>query len=145
MTTFLFTDVFPRIQAETDIKNLTHLADFIGISRPAVSKFKKKNTFPTDWAVAIELKYGLCTRWILTGHGPMRHNDGNPEATRPKPQITVAGFLAELDAWAREISKDGGINWLEEQLETCLPTWQMWRKRKKSGGVAPLHPDQVGK
>ena len=41
-------------------------------------------------------------------------------------------FLAELETWAREISGQNNLAWLEKQLEECLPTFKMWRERKKS-------------
>lgn len=137
MESFAFQDSFDRIKGETDIKKFTQLAEFIGVSQPAISKAKKRNVFPPEWAIAIEQKYGLLTRWILTGEGPMRHNQKETSwatpspATPPTANTDLPTFILELNTWAREISEPpGNLRWLEKQLETCLPTWKTWREAK---------------
>ena len=127
-----FETIFERIMQETDIKSISKLAEAIGRKQPSISESRKKGVFQPQWAYELELKTGLNTRWIMTGEGPKRLNA--VETTTP--------FLAELEKWAREISKDGSLDWLEQQLAVCLPTWQMWREKKKAE-AAPAETDQV--
>ena len=134
MESFSFQDAFERIKGETDIKKFTQLAEFIGVSQPAISKAKKRDVFTPEWAVAIEREYGILTRWILTGEGPKRHNQTETPQTapsQPQPGADIPAFILELNTWAKEISGKGNLEWLEKQLETCLPTWKTWREAKE--------------
>lgn len=117
-----FSEVFARIAQKTNIKNLTELAAAIERSQPTISEAKKKGKFPAEWAFKIELKYGISTRWIMTGKETLLTNK-----TLPTEQ-----FLLDLETWAREISGQNNLAWLEKQLEECLPTFKMWRERKKA-------------
>ena len=123
---FLF--VFSRVKEETNIKNFTQLGEFLGISQPAISKAKKKGTFPTDWAFQLELKHGLLTRWILTGEGPKRHDETEAQAGSAKP----SGYFAELEAWAKETSEGGNLRWVENQIDRLFPDFKAWREKSET-------------
>lgn len=113
-----------------------NFAGLIGISQGNLSDIETGKVKPSFDAIRkIIENTNIDIIWLITGQETPK--------TKHEPQnAKQAEFLAELETWAREISKDGSLDWLEEQLATCLPTWQMWRERKKAGAT-PADTDQV--
>lgn len=146
MEHFSFSESFSRVKDSTEIKKLTQLADFVGITQPAVSKAKKKGQFPTEWAVALEREYGLRTLWILTGEGPKYNQTEKQPNSKPEHERQgLPAYLWDLAEWATEMSGAEGFAWLQKQLDICLPTFKMWREQKNGAAEAAIHQDQVEK
>lgn len=100
----------------------TELANILEISQGSLSEIETGKTKPSFKTIEnIIKKTDIDLFWLLTG-------------TRKKeiPSAISTPFLAELETWAREISGQNNLAWLEKQLEECLPTFKMWRERKKS-------------
>lgn len=93
-----FSETWSRIQSETDIKKYAQLADLVGVSQQFVSKKKKENDFPIDWAFKIARKYKLFTDWILTGEGPKRINEPI------KLKRNRLDFLDDLEEWLSDLT-----------------------------------------
>lgn len=116
-----------RLKSYRKEKNLTlqQLGKIIKISHGSLSSLENQKSAPSA-----ETLQNLCLYtdidiiWLLTGK---RKN----EIDQPPSAISTP-FLAELETWAREISGQNNLAWLEKQLEECLPTFKMWRERKKS-------------
>ena len=109
------------------------LASTIGISQGSLSDIETGKTNPSLGTIEnIIRNTDIDIIWLITGEEPKQ-----PAATQ-----TTTPFLADLETWAHEISKDGSLDWLEQQLAVCLPTWQMWREKKKAE-TAPAETDQV--
>lgn len=120
-----FEEIWDRIKKNTDIKNLTKLSEVIGITQGGVSRAKKRNNFSAEWAYLLAKRYGLLTEWIMTGEGPRRIEEA--QAATEKAE---AGFLREMELWAREVSGTGNLDWLENQLESQFPAFKQWREEK---------------
>lgn len=116
--------------------NGINFARTIGISQGNLSDIETGRVKPSfDTVQKIIENTNVDIIWLITGQEAAGVAQ-EPQKAKP------AGFLAELETWAREISKDGSLNWLEQQLAVCLPTWQMWREKKKAE-AAPAETDQV--
>lgn len=136
-----FTSVWRRITEETDIKNLTQLSKVVETTQQNVSKKKKNDEFPANWAVKVGFKYGLMIEWILTGNGPKRLSEYIP----PQSQKKVKGehndgcsrkihfdFLYEIDEWLLEIVTKEPFrkDWFQGFfMDACKP-FADWKKRK---------------
>ena len=103
----------------------TELAKTLEISQGSLSEIetgKTKASFKTIENIVRKTEIDLL--WLITGKEAIQ------EARDTKPPASA--FLNELEMWAREISGQEGLRWLEKQLEECLPTWRMWREKKKA-------------
>lgn len=118
-----FEEIFSRIKAETDIASLRQLAKIIKKDQSTISSAKAKNNFPANWAFEVEKKYGLLTRWIMTGEGPKRLDDLKGDW----------GFYEELEQWAKETGRSENIQWLRNQIESFYPMFIEWKKRRAEG------------
>jgi hypothetical protein len=67
-----FLSVWQRILEETDIKKLNELAEIVETTQPYISRKKKQDDFPVEWAYKVGRKYNLLTEWLLTGEGPKK-------------------------------------------------------------------------
>ena len=121
-----FSDTWERIKKECQINSYNQLSKIIGTSQPNISRRKKENSFPADWAFIIAQKYGLSTDWIMTGQGPKRLN----EQIRYKPEERT---IQLLDEWLKEISKNEPDKkiWFRYQIEETFPKFKEWLKRKE--------------
>ncbi len=122
-----FADIFFRIKQEIKIKNLNQLAEIIDYSQPNISKRKKENYFPPEWAFIIAEKYNLSTDWIMTGKGEKKRFL-EPEKIESKNQS-----IQQLDKWLSEITKKNPEKaiWFKYQLEVAFPEFRDWLKRKE--------------
>ena len=113
----------------------TELAKTLEISQGSLSEIetgKTKASFRTIENIVRKTEIDLL--WLITG------NETQTEISRP---TQTPAFLDDLETWAREISGQDGLRWLEKQLEECLPTWRMWREKKKAETEADTHQVKV--
>lgn len=103
----------------------TELANILEISQGSLSEIETGKTKPSFKTIEnIIKKTDIDLFWLLTG-------TRKKEIDQPPGAISTP-FLAELETWAKEISGQNDLAWLEKQLEECLPTFKMWRERKKA-------------
>ena len=69
MTNGHFFSALGRLKLELGLKTDKEIQELLGIPQSTFSR-SKKDPFPAEWAFKIELKYGITTRWIMTGQGP---------------------------------------------------------------------------
>ncbi len=112
-----FLPVWERIKEKTELKKFVQLADFLEISQQYVTKRKKENYFPEEWAFRIGQHFKISTDWLLTG-----------EKEKHTPKLN---FLIELETWAKESSGGDNIQWLENQIHAAFPMFVEWKKRKE--------------
>ncbi len=75
------------------------LANVVGVAQSTVSKKKKNNIFPEEWAYRVSKKYNLPTEWILTGEEIKRKEQKTDEHTEIKEKNYVEC------SWNRKIIK----------------------------------------
>lgn len=122
-----FPEIWKRIKSETDIKKYNQLSDFIGVSQQFVSKKKKQNDFPVEWAFKIGRKYNLLAEWLLTGEGPKRVSD--PIRLRRHRY----DFLEDLEEWITELvaEEPDRAEWAKHCISDALPAFKEWKKKKE--------------
>jgi len=134
-----FLSVWERVKEKTKMVKLTQLADFVGVSQQFVSKKKKENSFPIEWAFKIAQQYNLSTDWLLTGKTPdqivnfKKSNDYNFQ------------ILKELDTWLTElvVKEPHRSDWFQGSLEDAFPMFKAWTKRKEDQeGQDPSFPEE---
>ncbi len=106
-----------RIKESTKIENLNQLAEIVDTSNSNVTKRKKEDNFPVEWAFEIGQKYGISTEWILTGNGERRFEAED-------------NFFHDLEMWGKEIGNSDNITWLKNQIEDLLPAFKKWKESK---------------
>lgn len=118
-----FTSIFERIKENTEIKNLTSLGRFLGVSQQFVSKKKKENIFPVEWAFKVGQHYGLSTDWLMTGK----------ETEKKEREVEKKSFLKTVEEWLQQISEEepGRAMWFEYKFQDDFPQFVEWEKRKK--------------
>ena len=124
-----FSDIWERINQETDLKTLTELAAFVGTAQPHVSRKKKNNDFPANWAYKISLYYGIHTDWIMRGIEPKRLSE----------RLTVQSYkfpiLRDVDKWLNELQKEmpsiDRNEWLKGELFEKIDAYRKWILRKE--------------
>lgn len=94
-------------------RKLRDVAEIVEVSAAYVSKKKKENDFPAEWAYKIGKKYNLSTDWILDGVERRR-----------------VGLLDEIDQWIKET---GGKNtdWFENMFKAAFPMFDKWKRGKE--------------
>lgn len=122
---FSFMDVFERIASVTDMSNQHEIGYLVGVSQAAVSKRKKDDTWPIEWAYIVAAEYGLLTEWVLTGKGPMRLG----ETIEEKYSMP---FLQEVEEWLEGLvaAHPGRKTWFIVEFEDKFPMFREWKKRK---------------
>jgi hypothetical protein len=128
-----FDAIFFRIKEETGIKSVRQLAGIIGKTHPTISAAKAKDNFSASWAFEIEKKFGLLTRWIMTGEGPKRLKD--------VPQNRRFEMLNEFEEWlSEEVRRNPERKiWFEIHLLDSFQKfaeWKLKRDEKESGGYS---------
>ncbi|KAB2891600.1 MAG: bacteriophage CI repressor [Desulfobulbaceae bacterium] len=117
-----FSSIWKRILEETDIKNLSELAGIVGTTQPYVSRKKKNDEFPVEWAFKVAEKYNLLVEWLFYGRGPRRLSDASSTFNQ--------SFLKEIDEWLSEFiaAEPNRKEWFECSFEDCFPLFKEWRK-----------------
>lgn len=64
-----FLNFFKRLELITNAKNDSDIARAFGISRSAISHFKKSEKFPAETLVEYCLTNDVSIDWLLTGYG----------------------------------------------------------------------------
>lgn len=114
-----FSEIWDRIKSETTIQNYTELAEIVGTTNQYVSRKKKKDEFPIEWAYKISLKHKVLIEWIIEGTGPKCIQDDRDV------------IFKDLEEWVKKTSGSGNINWFENQLKAAFPMFEEWRKGKE--------------
>ena len=124
---YQFIEIFDRIKKELSINKFIELVEIIETTQSNISKRKKENYFPPEWAFIIAEKYNLSTDWIMTGKGEKKRFL-EPEKIKPKNQV-----IQKLDIWLSEITKKNPEKaiWFKYQLEVAFPEFRDWLKRKE--------------
>jgi predicted transcriptional regulator len=131
-----FEDIFDRIKRSTGIKNSVQLAEIIEVTQPAVSKYKKKNIFPLDWAFLIAEKYNLELIWLIRGE----EKGKNEIITKQRANH----LLDEIEEWLeREKQKEPKIlDWFEVEFKENFPKFAEWKRKVDSAREAGLAQQQ---
>lgn len=119
-----FENVWERIRSQTDLKKIVNLADFAETSQPNVSKKKKENKFPIEWAYKIGKKYKLNIEWILEGTGPQRPDQGGHSLE----------IINQIERWVQEQEKKepGALTWFTFDFRKKYPEFDRWEKREEN-------------
>lgn len=122
-----FSEVWERVRSETNLKKIIDLAKFVGTSQPNVSKKKKENNFPIEWAYEIAKKNRLSIEWILEGNGPKR-----TEQCSENPEI-----IKQIVTWIQEQEKKepGALAWFKYDFRKKYPEFDRWEKREEGDSV----------
>lgn len=112
-----FLNCWERVKEKTDLNKLNQLAKTLNVSQQFVSKKKRENVFPVEWAYKIAQKYDLSTDWILNG--------GKTE-NKAKDD-----FFLQLEKWGKETSGSEDIQWIKNQIDQTFPMFKEWRIRKE--------------
>jgi len=117
-----FLSIWGRIKNNSDLRTLTNLALFVGTTQQHVSKKKKDNIFPTDWAFKVGQKYGLNTDWIMTGNGSMNSGESEPDYKNE--------LLYDIDRWLTElvIKEPSRKEWFMYNFLDAFPLFAKWKK-----------------
>ena len=121
---FPFEIVWGRLSEKLSLKNYSELVDIIGISQPVISKRKKENIFPVEWAYIISKKKDLPIDWILEGKGPKRPSD-------QKSKKLELDCLQTFEKWIKEKESDKPAfpNWIEIELDRNFPEFEEWKRK----------------
>lgn len=112
-----FLSSWGRVKDKTNLCKLNQLADFVGVSQQFVSKKKKENSFPIEWAFKVATTYNLSTDWIMRGEG--------------KENRSKDDFFLQLESWAKETTGSNDITAIKNMIDQCLPMFKQWRKRRE--------------
>ena len=96
---FSYNTVFNRLKKCTDLDKQSDIAELIGITQTSVSRRKKDDVWPIEWAYIVGKKYNLLTEWILTGEGPRRLSEID-SCTMPQKS-----YFREIEEWGKPISE----------------------------------------
>jgi hypothetical protein len=121
-----FYDVFERIKSSTPIKNQADLAVFLGNAPTQISKQKKKEQFPLEWAYKIAVKYQLSTDWLMRGERPTQ-NGSNVTVLKKIP------FIYVIEEWLDQLVIDNpkAYDWFEMEFEIKFPMFKEWKHSKE--------------
>lgn len=119
----IFDKIFERIKKETEIKSMVHLAKKVGTAQSYVSKKRKEDKFPVEWAYIVGREYDLLTEWILTGDGPKSLNDDNERKIK---------LLNEVENWILNANEEdqGAVDWFTYDFRKKYPEFVEWLKKK---------------
>ncbi|MBU0481233.1 MAG: helix-turn-helix domain containing protein [Proteobacteria bacterium] len=121
----IFDKIFERIKRETEIKSMAHLAKMVGTAQSYVSKKRKEDKFPVEWAYIVGREYDLLTEWILTGNGPKSLNDENERKIK---------LLNEVECWILNTDEEerGAVEWFTYDFRKKYPEFVEWLRKKEA-------------
>jgi hypothetical protein len=127
MQLYIFEEIWGRIKAETEVKKLRDLAEEVGTIATSISRKKKNNDFPVEWAFKIAQKYNLSTDWIMTGKGPKRLGG------KVQNVESESNYLLQIGTWFKEITFQDSRKktWFEIQFEKAFPEFVEWLKDRE--------------
>lgn len=120
----VFDSIFDRVKSETDVGSLRQLAKIINKDQSTISAAKAKDNFSASWAYEIEKKYGLLTRWIMTGEGPKRISEGTE----------INPLLIDVNEWLNEEEKHKNAEFrilFRQQMIRAFFDYEEWVKKRK--------------
>ena len=115
-----FEDAYARIQAATQTRTQTEIANLLGIKQSSISDAKKKNTIPDGWLLALYRGFGLEPDWILYGQHPVtrrEYHDPSSGGVR-ESSGTYAAPPVRISVFAMDRTDPATGRWLREKLET---------------------------
>ncbi len=74
MPTLEFKAFFQRVCEATSLTSQASLANFLGISRSAITQAKRNNSLPKDWIFKLSQEFGLNPAWLEKGTKPQTLN-----------------------------------------------------------------------
>lgn len=83
--------------------NLGKLAEMLGISQPAISNWKKRDTL--DYELIISKCKGLSAEWLLRGEGPMIKDGTTAPEQSDEPQSIAERQLDVLETIAQDLTE----------------------------------------
>ena len=122
-TSLKFEAILGRIKEETGIKSVRQLAEIIGKNHTTILAAKAKDNFPANWAFEIEKKYGLLTRWVMTGEGPKRLSEG----------VELNPLLKDVNEWLNEGKKHESAEFRQlfrSQMIRAFFDYEDWRRKR---------------
>ena len=116
-----FNKIFERIKEASDIKNMVQLANAVSTVPSNVSKKRKENNFPVEWAYKVGKKYGMLTEWIMTGEGPKRLDQSIARKTE---------LIYGIEKWIldKENNLPGALIWFDIEFKRKFPEFEEWIK-----------------
>ncbi len=97
-----FKKFFQRICEITPISSQADLANYLGISRSAITQAKKNESIPKKWILELSKEFGLNPAWLEKGTGPQKliHiNNSNhlfQKIRKVKARLSAGGGSYEL-------------------------------------------------
>ena len=122
----MFNDIWCRIKSSTEIRQLKELADAVGTIQSTVSRKRKEDQFPVEWAYLVAKKYSLSTDWIIEGKGPKKLTCLTQKSNENSYTAKLAEWMAEEEK--EDVRRRGEI---ELQIERALPEFKEWLDAKK--------------
>ena len=116
-----FDEIWERVKSRTKIKQFKELAEEVGTIATSISRKRKNNDFPTDWAFHIAQKYNLSTDWVLTGR----------EQKIPKRGVKDS-YLDMMEQWLNEYTAPDPRKraMFELTVEKEFPEFREWMRKK---------------
>ncbi|MCB2184385.1 MAG: hypothetical protein KQH63_20340, partial [Desulfobulbaceae bacterium] len=127
-----------RIEAETDIRNTTKLAEIVEVSLSAIYQARKENKFHLDWAYLVSMKYKLNFEWLTQGRGPAQFDDTE------RKQIEL-DFLIDIEEWINSEKKKEPdyLPWFRLEFSRKFPEFKAWKEKKDSESSEDTSVQQV--
>lgn len=123
---YSFLRSWERIKEVTRIENLNQLAEIVETSNSNITKRKKEDNFPVEWAFEIAQRYGLSTEWILTGKAENQSHIKKVKTNRIE-------ILEEIEEWLIEkVEEDPEReDWFKVELKKAFPEFKKWKEEKE--------------
>lgn len=122
-TKFSFSEVWGRLTGELKIKNLSELAEIIGVSQPTISRRKNEEIFPIEWAYLISKEFEVSLEWLLEGM------ERKESATLQKGKENK--LLDEIDNWltVKAEKEPEIIDWFTYEILKKFPEFAEWKRK----------------
>jgi phage repressor protein C with HTH and peptisase S24 domain len=114
-----FETFFQRICEATSITSQSGLANYLGISRSAITQAKRNDSIPKKWIFELSRLYNLNTAWLEKGTGPTFSNQNNYQEI----------FLQVPKVRARLSAGDGSFE-TEPEIEEFYSFRNDWLSKK---------------
>jgi len=119
MPTLKFKTFFQRVCETTSLTSQAGLADFLSISRAAITQAKKNNSIPKNWIFKLSQAFELNPAWLEKGTRPKFLNQNNYQEI----------FLQVPKIRAR-LSAGGGSFETEQEIEEFYSFRNDWLRKK---------------
>jgi len=128
---FDFIEVWERVCKVTKWSKQKDCANFLGIRQSSVAGAKKKGSFPIGWSKKIAQEFNVDVDWLLTGKGPMRPGESDPDEVRSYSgdELKKNGFTL-VPRYDVQVSLGGGALVDSEQIVEHLAFKTAWLKKE---------------